>query len=493
MARSIDADMMNTALPLCAGMAWCAIDDTGCIVLWRGEVNRLLGCEQADFVGKKTLLSFLVEVDSLDQIIDETVVMQHVDQDSVSLVHIHIAEMSNEATDLQWYLLRDVTEETTGHMGLEEQAFELTRAMDTIDEAMLLLDLSGRINTSNAQARSWYGAGGLQGRSVYSSVRRPDEPPVNDIVQECLSTFEVVTVEQYLATRNRTVEVSVYPMMDHRKGNLRQLLFLERDITQRRLMELEIRQQQRRLEDNLVRLRELDETRSHWVNSVSHELRTPLTSICSFSENLLTYPHMDKEQREEFVGIIHKESNRLARLINDLLDLASAESGALHVRPSSFDLCNLVGECLNALRPLADKERITLRLMTNHKHLHCVLDRDRVQQIIINLVSNGIKFSPSDSSIFILLDADEEEVRIAVEDDGPGIPAADRLQVFDRFTQLTTNLTNKPGGTGLGLTISQQWAEAMTGSIRCVEARMHSGARFLVTLPRQLPLASSQD
>jgi len=233
------------------------------------------------------------------------------------------------------------------------------------------------------------------------------------------------------------------------------------------------------------RLRELDRLKDDFVSTVSHELRTPLTSIRSFSEILLDNPTLEQQQRQEFLRIIVTESERLTRLINDMLDLAKIEAGKLewHMQPVSAS--EVAREAAAAMGQLFRDRRVKLEVKLTDALSTTIADRDRLFQVIVNLLSNAVKFSPGDVGLVALTVENETDgVRLSVADNGPGVAPNQREAIFERFRQVGDTLTSKPEGSGLGLAISRMIIEHFGGRT-WVEDRPAGGAIFRVWLPRQ--------
>ena len=233
------------------------------------------------------------------------------------------------------------------------------------------------------------------------------------------------------------------------------------------------------------RLRELDRLKDDFVSTVSHELRTPLTSIRSFSEILLDNPTLEQQQRQEFLRIIVTESERLTRLINDMLDLAKIEAGKLewHMQPVSAS--DVAREAAAAMGQLFRDRRVKLEVKLTDALSTTIADRDRLFQVIVNLLSNAVKFSPGDVGLVALTVENETDgVRLSVADNGPGVAPNQREAIFERFRQVGDTLTSKPEGSGLGLAISRMIIEHFGGRT-WVEDGPGGGAIFRVWLPRQ--------
>ncbi len=231
------------------------------------------------------------------------------------------------------------------------------------------------------------------------------------------------------------------------------------------------------------RLRQLDRLKDEFISTVTHELRTPLTSIRAFSEILLANPDMDVEQRGKFLGIIVKESERLTRLINQVLDMAKIDSGRIDWRIEEIDLRVLIQDAINATSQLFYDKAVALREDLGDGLATIVGDRDRLIQVIINLLSNAVKFCPDQSGeVTIQMRPLANRWRIAVIDNGPGIAQDQHKLIFEKFHQVVNAHAGKPQGTGLGLPISQKIIEHHEGRI-WVESELGEGATFLVELP----------
>jgi signal transduction histidine kinase len=237
-----------------------------------------------------------------------------------------------------------------------------------------------------------------------------------------------------------------------------------------------------------ARLLELDRMKDDFISTVTHELRTPLTSIRAFSEMLHEDPKIDLAQRSRFLGIIVSETVRLSRLINQILDLAKLESGRAEWTVAAVDVAEVIREAAESLTALFAEKRVSLELDGCATGLTVLADRDRLMQVMVNLLSNALKFVPADSGrVQVDAGGTATDVRVCVTDNGPGIHGEDHEVIFDKFRQgagTADVLTDKPQGTGLGLPISRQIIEYFKGRL-WVESTPGSGASFVFTLPRQ--------
>ena len=231
------------------------------------------------------------------------------------------------------------------------------------------------------------------------------------------------------------------------------------------------------------RLKELDRLKDDFLSTVTHELRTPLTSIRAFSEILNQEPDVDLTQRRKFLGIITKETERLTRIINQVLDLAKIEAGRAEWSEAPVDLRETISDTVIAMSQVFQEKNVRVEARLPEKVTAVNADVDRIIQVMLNLLSNAVKFcNPADGRIDITLTEDERELRVDVRDNGPGVPAADQHKIFDKFVQAGDTLTNKPQGSGLGLYISRHIVEHHGGRL-WVQSLPGEGACFSFTLP----------
>ena len=234
------------------------------------------------------------------------------------------------------------------------------------------------------------------------------------------------------------------------------------------------------------RLLSLDGLKDDFMSSVTHELRTPLTSIRALSELMVDDPAMDGAQRQQFLAIIVAETERLTRLVNQVLDMAKIESGQAEWRSSEIDLRDLLQRAVRTTAELF-RERgasVSLRLPEAVPLLRC--DEDRLLQVLLNLLSNAAKFVPSPGGrVELRLQADALGLTVAVHDNGPGVPAEQRTLIFEKFRQGGL-ASHRPQGTGLGLPISRRIVEHHGGRM-WLDDDVGPGATFCFTLPWPTP------
>jgi signal transduction histidine kinase len=236
------------------------------------------------------------------------------------------------------------------------------------------------------------------------------------------------------------------------------------------------------------KLKELDRLKSSFVSNVSHELRTPLTAIESLADNLLdgvTGP-LTPKQSAYMVGI--KESTeRLERLINDLLDLSVIEAGKAALKPTTFSLLKLLREVTDTLKPMAEGKQISVEIGSTNGHSMAWADRDKVAQVLTNLIGNAVKFTPTLGKVSMQVNSTKDAwLQVSITDTGPGIPPEETAKIFDEFYQMNQPGRDKSKGVGLGLAISKKLVEMHGGKIR-VQSVVGRGSSFSFTLPADHP------
>jgi signal transduction histidine kinase len=220
-----------------------------------------------------------------------------------------------------------------------------------------------------------------------------------------------------------------------------------------------------------------------FVSTVSHELRTPLTSIKGFISTLLqdTDGYYDTDTRQEFYGIIDSECDRLQRLIEDLLNVSRIESGrALQMNWSVFEPLPVIQKVLHAQASYTDRHNFVLEASGDLAPM--LGDSDKFDQILTNLISNAIKYSPNGGDVTVAIRSDEHMLHLEVRDKGIGIPADKIGRVFEKFERVDDRDTRQAGGTGIGLFLVKHLVERHEGTIR-IESELGVGSNFIVELP----------
>lgn len=234
---------------------------------------------------------------------------------------------------------------------------------------------------------------------------------------------------------------------------------------------------------DITNIRRLEKMRSDFVANVSHELKTPVTSVRGFAETLMSGEVTDEETTKQFLKIIHDESQRLDRLIKDLLNLSKIEKKEMPLNLETINMTALVHEVSVTLQGVIEEKKTRLLLPDPSKDVYLQGDEDRLRQIILNLVGNGINYTAEGGAVKVSLKENVDKVRLIIQDDGIGIPEESLPRVFERFYRVDRARSRHSGGTGLGLAIVKHLIESHHGEIE-VESREGEGTTFTVILPK---------
>ena len=218
---------------------------------------------------------------------------------------------------------------------------------------------------------------------------------------------------------------------------------------------------------DITEQRRLDDARREFVANVSHELRTPLTNIRSYTETLLDAAgDIPIDTEKQFLGVISSESERMARIVTDLLTLSKLDYGRMELRMTRFSLADMLHNVANAMKLTAEDSGHALAVDTPDDLPKIVGDRERIEQVVVNILSNAVKYTPSGGHIRLSArELSGNRVRITVEDDGVGIPAADVPRLFERFYRVDKARSRAAGGTGLGLALASEYGKGTTVTI----------------------------
>lgn len=208
----------------------------------------------------------------------------------------------------------------------------------------------------------------------------------------------------------------------------------------------------------------LDEIRKDFVANVSHELKTPLTTIKTYTETLLA-TEIDRETSNRFLQTIDTETNRMTRLVKDLLELSNIDNKSSKLNLERINIYNLIKNCLAGLEVLKEEKDIKLDLKIQKEDIEITSDRNSLEKIVMNIISNAYKYSNDKGKVVIELMDLKERVKIIIKDQGVGIPYADQKHIFERFYRVEKGRSRKAGGTGLGLSISKELVEKLGGTI----------------------------
>jgi two-component system sensor histidine kinase VicK len=233
---------------------------------------------------------------------------------------------------------------------------------------------------------------------------------------------------------------------------------------------------------DITQIRRLDDSRREFVANVSHELRTPLTSIRSYTETVLENPDLPEELRHKFLGVVMYESDRMTRIVKDLLVLARLDNKKMDWVFVTFPMKELLDNVYDSMLMDAQNYGHKLQIFMSEDLGFITGDRERIEQVIINIISNAIKYTPENGTISLVAKRRDGKIIISVTDNGIGIPKEDLPRLFERFYRVDKARSRERGGTGLGLAIAKEIVDAHHGTIE-VESELDHGTTMTIILP----------
>jgi signal transduction histidine kinase len=244
----------------------------------------------------------------------------------------------------------------------------------------------------------------------------------------------------------------------------------------------ELSQMTTKLQSANEELRLQDKLKDEFLDTVAHELKTPITSIKAASE-VLEDEEMPTEIRQQFLENISKDTDRLAKLIHNILDLEKLSSNRTELNIQSRSIDKTIKKAIHGIKQIAFQNGVKVEFSAS-QYLMGLYDEDRILQVLTNLLSNSLKFTDGGKGIVkIVLEDKQDEIAVAVEDNGRGIPKEDHNYIFEKFYQSKNQNTKKPQGSGFGLAICKQIVESHNGSI-WADQDFHKGARLVFTIPK---------
>jgi PAS domain S-box-containing protein len=367
--------------------------------------------------------------------------------------------------------MRDAIADREGR--LSEALVRHRAIFDSAIDAIITINESGSIESLNPAAERLFGYKGdaLLHRHIMVLLPSSDERnghPIRDLRQALLGMGQVREIEA------RRADGSTFPadvaLSEMRLGPRRIIVAIVRDASARKRM---------------------DRLKSEFVSTVSHELRTPLTSIAG-SLGLLAGGAGGKlsDTAHRLISIAHRNSERLIRLVNDILDLEKIEAGKLAFTRARVPVRDLAAEAIDANQAFAHTHGVRVTLEASAGDLSVTGDRDRLMQVVTNLLSNAIKFSPSGGTVRVSVTRCQDMIRLTVADDGAGIPLEFQSRVFEKFAQADTSDTRSKGGTGLGLAVAKEIVEGHGGTLS-FDTRVGHGTEFHMNLKAAEPATTA--
>ena len=411
------------------------------MIIFRAIVTSLLVTIVIGFIISKSITDPINEVTKKATLLAEGDFNQFVEIKSED----EIGTLSSTFNFLAGELKRGISEIT-------REKSKLEAIINYMEDGLIAINAEGKIIHSNPKA---------------IKMLANEDQFDDDLIGDLLSIYNSGRVESGVGTKTITakglvLKVNFAPFLDE-ESNRVGIVFVLQDITE---------------------AQKLENMRREFVANVSHELKTPITSIKSYTETILEGRVDDPELQKVFLEVVNTEADRMSRLVSDLLELSNFDSNSIKIKKSVQNLDVLIDNCILKLQVTADQKK---QVFTKHYSIPPIvanIDKDKIEQVILNILSNAIKYSVEAGTIDIelRLGEDETEFDIVIRDTGMGIPDEDLGRIFERFYRVDKARTRAHGGTGLGLSIAKEIVEAHQGRIR-IESEVNFGTKVTICLP----------
>jgi two-component system phosphate regulon sensor histidine kinase PhoR len=353
-----------------------------------------------------------------------------------------------------------ISEEIKDKIGkIDSEQAKLNLVLSSMFEGVIVTDSSEKIILMNPSLRKLFFVDtNPEGKNPLEVIRNT---AVQDIVDRIIQGRQRLATEEITVNtpEEKILKVNGVPIV--RNNEFEGAILVFHDITE---------------------LRRLEQIRQDFVANVSHELRTPISSIKGYAETLLEGALEDKDNAKEFISIIYHDSNRLANLINDLLDLSKIESGKMKMNFVSLNPISVIKRATTIIENQAKTKSITLRFNIPSSLPKIKADETRISQVLINLLDNAIKYTPENGSVTISTNITNNFLEIDIIDTGIGISENDLPRIFERFYRVDKARSRELGGTGLGLSIVKHIVQAHSGQV-WVKSELGLGSTFSFTIP----------
>ncbi len=370
-----------------------------------------------------------------------------------------IVRSNDETGDLAKALNNMADEINAKVKSISSEKAKLEAILSSMFEGIMLTNEKGEILLMNPSIRKLF--------LIDSSPegKRPLEVIRNNVIQEIVDRVlhnnkEVITQEVSISIpEEKKIMINGVPIV--KDGIVEGAVFVFHDITE---------------------LKRLEEVRKDFVANVSHELRTPISSIKGYAETLLDGKADNEDTVKEFLNIIYQDSDRLANLIDDLLDLSKIESGKMKMEFEPLDISPIINRSVNVLEKSSKDKSLSIKLNVPNDLPKVLGDQKRLLQVFLNLLDNAIKYTTEGGLINVVVSGKEKVAQVDISDTGIGIPGKDLPRIFERFYRVDKARSRELGGTGLGLSIVKHIVQAHNGQV-WVQSELGKGSTFSFTLP----------
>lgn len=335
---------------------------------------------------------------------------------------------------------------------ISREKSKLEAIINYMEDGLIAINAEGEIIHSNPKA--------IKMISVDNQID-------DDIIGDLLSIYNSGRVDDGVGTKSIRIKslvlkVNFAPFLDEHSNKVG-VVFVLQDITESE---------------------KLETMRREFVANVSHELKTPITSIKSYTETILDGHVDDPETQRVFLEVVNTEADRMSRLVSDLLELSNFDSNSIRLKKSWCDVKALLNNCILKIRVTAEQKKQNVIMQMDENSIQAFIDKDKIEQVVLNILSNAIKYSSEAGNIYVELreGPDDTCFDMVIADSGIGIPEEDLERIFERFYRVDKARSRAHGGTGLGLAIAKEIIESHEGEIH-ITSELNVGTKVTMTLP----------
>ncbi len=404
---------------------------------------------------------------------------------------VTISPLTDQKGQITHYLaiLEDITQRKQIEEKLQSSLQFLETLINTLPIPIYYKDMQGRYLGGNLAFSQFKGDPQEQliGKTVYDVGNQEFAEIYDKADQELMQQGG----QQFYETQMRHFDGSLHTVVFHKatffepNGEIGGIIGAFMDIT-------ELKQAKEKLQSQNEDLIRLNQEKNEFLGIAAHDLKNPLSAIKGLAEEIMdSFDDMPKEELIEYAGMIQTSSQKMFDLITNLLDVNAIESGKLNFSLSKIDLLPIVQSVIIDFQKSAQIKNIAVQFESQQQTHYAHVDKNTVYQVLENLISNAIKYSPPGKAIYVRLFQKEQVIRCEIQDEGPGLSQADQQKLFGKFTRLTAQPTGGEHSTGLGLFIVKKLVEAMNGAVWC-ESELGQGAMFVVEFENDLSRTFSE-
>jgi PAS domain S-box-containing protein len=385
-------------------------------------------------------------------------------------------------------ITRDITERKKTENELKNNEEKLRRIIDSSPDGIMLTDLQGNIIECNQLSLEMYGTSvkkELTDKNSFDLIAPEHRERAMENLKKTLKSGIVKNLEYALLKKDGSkypAELSASVVNDQ-NGNPKYFLAIVRDISERKRAEEAFYEYRREIEQQNIQLKKADQLKTDFLNVTSHELRTPMSAIKGYVQIILKQAlGQISDEQKKALDVVLRNTDRLDALIQDILDISRLESGTMKFIVEHIEIRKMLDEIVETMQPYANQKEIKINTQMEDDLPELTADKERIKQVIINIVHNAVKFSSTDSIINIRTRKEQDNILFEIQDFGKGIPQDQQEKVFEMFYQVDSGADRKFGGVGLGLAISRGIVVSNGGKI-WVESIVGEGSTFKFTLP----------